>query len=355
MNINPRTSQTTLISNNPKASSNQLFSRSASSWFRGLAIIMVIASHYAEWWSWFTPSEGNVELFRTALTKLGEYGVAVFFLFSGYGLVKSIGSRRMNSHFIWKRILSTYIPYLAVVGVIELLSEGFTSTEDIWDYLSGHDYWFMVVLFILYIGFILIWSLTVNPHLRVILFAAFTAAYCWYLYQNGEHGFWYVSNPAFPLGIMLATYENSLPRIISRLRIVFLSLSAIGMAFFARFGLFPDTIASLTDDQKIWLQIGAVLVWTLLIVFAASAMRRCDPILIRLGKDSLYLYLTHTFIFMRCVNHFTEQSLTERFVISAVLTVVVSVSASLIVAAVTKLCGMLLEKLTSKTVESQKS
>ena len=38
---------------------NVLFTKEASAWFKWAAIVMVIASHYAEWWSWFTVEEGT--------------------------------------------------------------------------------------------------------------------------------------------------------------------------------------------------------------------------------------------------------------------------------------------------------
>ena len=56
---------------------------------RGIGILMVIASHYAEWY-------GDVlqnETLQYALTRLGCYGVDIFFLVSGYGLVKSAGKK----------------------------------------------------------------------------------------------------------------------------------------------------------------------------------------------------------------------------------------------------------------------
>jgi len=59
----------------------QLMPKKETDWFRGIAVIMVVVSHYAEWWSWFAPMEGNAEIFRLALTKLGVYGVDIFFLF----------------------------------------------------------------------------------------------------------------------------------------------------------------------------------------------------------------------------------------------------------------------------------
>ena len=49
-----------------------------------------------------------------------------------------------------------------------------------------------------------------------------------------------------------------------------------------------------------------------------------------LGRSSLYIYLTHTYIFMWCVN-FLDLELWMRFLISGVVTVAVSVGCRLVI------------------------
>lgn len=49
-----------------------------------------------------------------------------------------------------------------------------------------------------------------------------------------------------------------------------------------------------------------------------------------LGRHSLYIYLTHTYIFMWCVNHL-EWDTVWRFLISALATVVISVLCSALI------------------------
>ena len=67
-----------------------LLPKRETNWFRGIAALMVILSHYAEWWTWFTPVEGDGAVFQLAFTKLGIYGVDIFFLLSGYAMVISL-------------------------------------------------------------------------------------------------------------------------------------------------------------------------------------------------------------------------------------------------------------------------
>ncbi|MBR2951089.1 MAG: acyltransferase [Lachnospiraceae bacterium] len=301
----------------------QLFTKKASLWFRGLAILMVIASHYAEWWEWFTKSEGHTELWRQAISSLGPYGVAIFFLFSGYGLVCSAGNGPMTFAFIRKRVLASYLPYLIVVGIIEAISDGFVSLHDFGDYLSGHDYWFMVILFLFYIVFIAVWAIPANKHIHAVLFTLFTLGISIYYYRDGSHSFWFISNPAFAVGVLLALYEPFFKKWLKRTRSPMLVLLTAGMAVSIYYALFSAAPSLWTPEKTINTELAAVFVFTLLVVYLASDLRYFDPLLPFLGKYSLYLYLTHQFIFMRVINTL-DCSFALRFVAAAVITLAVS-------------------------------
>lgn len=182
-------------------SKNVIFSKEASLWFKGIAIIMVILSHYAEWWEWFFKEEGTVELIRDGISRFGPYGVAIFLLFSGYGLSKSAGDKRINGRFVLKRILGVYVPYLVIVVLIEMLSGGFESMNDVLDIFYGQNFWYMTVMFSLYIAFMLIFFVFENRHIRAILITGFTIWYSYSLYMDGKYDFWYISNAAFAIGV----------------------------------------------------------------------------------------------------------------------------------------------------------
>lgn len=302
------------------SSSVQLMSKRETNWFRGIAAVMIVLSHYAEWWNWFTPTEGNAEVFRLALTKLGVYGVDIFFLFSGYAMVKSLGQERMYPGFVWKRIKNVYIPYFIVVGIIELLSGGFSSARDFWNFASGYDYWYMAVLFVFYIGFIAVYTIMEGKGPRVVTFCIFTYIFSHVLYNKGMYDFWYMSNIAFAMGVIAGEYETSIKKTLDKMGIPILLVLAVGMLFVIRSGLEPK---GMEEEGQLWIQIGATLVWTLFIMTLAAKLRIKDKILAFIGEQSLYIYLTHTYIFMRCVNNFKLDYIWI-FVISAILTVAVS-------------------------------
>ncbi|MCH5248516.1 MAG: acyltransferase [Lachnospiraceae bacterium] len=355
-----------------KSDCKQFITRDTALTFRGIAAVMVILSHYAEWYSWFVQTEGNREIFRVALTKLGVYGVDVFFLLSGYAMVKSLGDKKINRDFIFKKIRNIYIPYLIITGVIELISGGFTSFHDFWLFASGYDYWFMNVLFVFYIGFIVIYALFKKTPLRIAAFGIFTYAYSYTMYKNGMYEFWYVSNITFVIGIITAECErifnnnrtdehkkfneyemisvtNSSVTIITHV-IYLIMIIALGIAMFfvVKSGLYGyEAISRFTKEQQIWLKIGATIIWTLLVLLLTIKWRIKEQLFSFLGKYSLYLYLTHTYIFMRVVNSrvFADISpdvntaLMAKFAISAVFTVIVSALCGIIITRLTKMMG----------------
>lgn len=309
---------------------DQLMNKRETDWFRGIAAVMVVLSHYAEWWEWFTPTEGNAEMFRVALSKLGVYGVDIFFLFSGYAMVHSLGQERMHAQFIWKRIRNVYIPYFFVVGIIELLSGGFTSLSDFWEFASGKDYWYMYVLFIFYIGFIAVYTIMGGKGPRSVVFCIFTYFFSYSLYRQEMRDFWFVSNIAFAIGVVAAEYEEPLKKAVKKAGTVMIVLLTIGMVFIIRSGLDENVTVGRSEEQLLRMEIGATVVWTLLILLLAAKLRIKEKVFAFLGKSSLYIYLTHTFIFMWLVNAL-KLSFALRFLISALVTVVISALCNLVI------------------------
>lgn len=306
-----------------------LFSRQASAWFKGLAIIMVVLSHFAEWWSWFQVTEGTAEIIRLGCTKMGPYGVAIFLLFSGYGLTKSAGEERIGIKFILKRFTGVYIPYVILVFLIEILSDGLHTWQDIVDILDGHDFWYMTVLFLLYIAFMVLWLAFKNKHLRAVGMILFTVVMSHRLYIMGEQDFWYLSNPAFALGVLLALYESIIMKIPAAvnymLTVVFAACS--GLAVYS--GLFVEHIWD-TPEAKIQSEMRAVFGFILFIVFLAANWKWYDVVLQFLGKYSLYIYISHTFIFMWVINH-VEYGMPVRFGLAAVAILAVSMGLGMLI------------------------
>ena len=304
---------------------------------------MVILSHFAEWWSWFYAEEGIRELVRYGISRFGPYGVAIFFLFSGYGLAKSAGDKRLGIKFISKRIVSVYVPYLIMVVMITLLSGGFEDREDVLDLFYGQDFWYMTVLFSFYLAFMTIWLVFNNCHIRAVLLTVFTYWYCNYLYTEGAQDFWFISNIAFATGALLALYEPVIKKMMDKVGIIFVLLFAAGSIAVVRSALYVEHVWEEPIDE-IRSRIFAVTIFTLFVASFAAVWKWYDPILPILGKYSLYFYLSHTFLFMWAINHF-EYEMSVNFAIAAVIILVVSVLVGSLIDLVVKPIVKLINKI----------
>lgn len=321
-----------------------LYSRRASTWFKGLGIIMIVLSHFAEWWSWFFTEEGTRELIRDGVSRFGPYGVAIFFLFSGYGLTKSAGDKRIDIRFVLKRILNVYIPYLVIVIAITLLSGGFDfeSAGDFRKFLYGDDFWYMTVLFSFYLAFMAIWFLFTDIHVRAVLMSVFTYWYSRHLYTTGEQDFWYISNIAFIIGVLFSLYEPYVKKVIDKLGIILTVLFGIGSGMVVHAALYTEKVWE-TPYEEAWSRISAVIIFTLFIACLAAVWKWYDPVIPVLGSYSLYFYLTHTFLFMWAVNNI-EEDMKVRILIAAGLIAMVSIVMGIIMDILLKPLQNLLKK-----------
>lgn len=326
--------------------STNLFDRKASTWFKGLAIIMIVLSHFAEWWSWFFTEEGNREIIRDGISRMGPYGVAIFLLFSGYGLVKSAGAKRIDWRFVVKRILNVYIPYLVIVITINLLSGGLTfeSIEDFAEFLYGDDFWYMTVLFSFYLAFMAIWFIFKNTHIRAVLMSVFTYWYSNRLYVAGEYDFWYISNIAFAIGVLFALYEPYVKKAMDKVGIVFAIVFGAGSSWVVYRTLYTEQIFAEPIDE-IRCSIVAVTVFTLFVASFCAVWKWYDPVLPVFGDYSLYFYLTHTFLFMWTINNGDiHEEMKMRIFIAAGIIAVVSIVLGIIMDAWMKPVLKLLKK-----------
>ena len=201
----------------------ELFSRRISYALRGIAILMVMASHYGEWYA----EPIGIPALSRFLMGLGRYGVDIFFLMSGYAMAKSAAAGSVTAKnaeaeypaaedrrkgkpgwaFWIKRLRGTYIPYLILAGIIEICAGGAVTPARAVRYLLAQDYWFICNIMVLYLFFFAAFQFR---RLRIVLLTLLTAAFTVLLYASGRQDFWYVSNLAFPLGAACGLYEKRL-------------------------------------------------------------------------------------------------------------------------------------------------
>ena len=267
-----------------------MITKNTSYFFRGIAILMVIFSHYFEWGAEHV-ANAKVAHF---IASLGDWGVGIFFLMSGYALYLGYKDRKTDKEYLIKRFKNVYLPYIIIAAIIMIFAGELTDLKAIIRLITGADYWFMVILFIIYIAFYLVGKLP--EHYKVFIMTVFIIDLSLWFVVKDYREFWYTANWAFALGMIICKYEGR--------------------------------IGAVKNGFKIDIK-----------DFAFSF----------LGRISLYIYLLHAFIYFRVVNFpaVTESGMSWylQLVIALAVTVAVAFAAE-------KVIGLLTGKLIKKKTQN---
>ncbi len=280
--------------------------------FRGIAILMVIASHFAGGMY----EESFNEALRQWISTWGVYGVDIFFLLSGYGLVKSYQKNGIDKRFVLKRFLNSYVPYILIVCFFALIDRSIDSPRALINLIIGYDYWFMCVLFAFYIMFMVFYRI---GKVKEVLISVGVIAFTYMLRAKGFSPFWELSNGAFLIGIYAATLEEKFGEK-AREFIIKTNLAFMGFALMiicAFWHVFSETFASHMTASMMF----TVMTLGLCVQFKAGGI-----ILPTLGRYSLYIYLLHSRIFWKFVAYKDEWSYLKGAVIAGLIVLFVSVA-----------------------------
>lgn len=254
-----------------------------SKMFRGIAILMVMISHYA-WFLFTDPLQENLKLF---VASWGVYGVDIFLVLSGYGLAKSADSKGIDGVFVLKRFTSTYLPYFLIIGFFNVIDKAFTCKEDVIRFIIAEDYWYLAVMFVLYIMFMIFGKM--GRYRDILLFVG-VVAFSVFLWKRGMQDFWVLSNGAFLLGV----YAESLEKRFGDKVKTFVKKSWLPLVAFAMTLLF-GFIFSRTG--RMWAEVTRSLCFSLTALTLCICIKGRGVILPVLGRFSLYVYLLHMWLF----------------------------------------------------------
>ena len=295
-----------------------MISKSVSKWMRGIAILMVIASHYAAW-MFVAPRYPGV---RDFVMTLGVYGVDVFFAMSGYGLVKSAKKSGINGHFVWNRFKGSYLPYFLLVGIMMLADGKFHDFHDVFSFLTGQDYWFMAVLFVSYILFMVCYK--IGKWKELTLFVTLSL-FTYFLYVKDYPYFWIVSNLTFFAGVLLATVEQRFQTVKSQCILLGAGMAGT-VCFYLWFRSFHLPFMN-TSKEVILIEIFLSVFFAVTVMAAAMLLsheklkRMKMRVFSMLGTCSLFIYLLHTRLFYLLIFKFKKTPYLARVVLIAFVTV----------------------------------
>ncbi|MCH5249881.1 MAG: acyltransferase [Lachnospiraceae bacterium] len=263
-------------------------SKDTSELIKAVAMFLVVIAHYSQWY--VTQADSNIML--TLMTKLGRYGVAMFFAISGYGLVSS-ASKGLDLSYFKKRFLNVYFPYIIIRFVIRLLTESEWGVRAVCSWLTGFDEWFIFVILIFYVIFYFGWKYSRHKILAitagVLLVSVLLAFFV-------DEDVWYASNLSFVVGIVFKVYEDKIVEFLSKYRVI--GYIVLGMGFAICAVIYMSMAQS---HQVIYLifKVLASVLWALLClcIFAVYKMTSGIKLHINsLGRFSLECYLLHRFI-----------------------------------------------------------
>lgn len=289
---------------------------------RGIALLMVVGSHYALWMF----NESLHPAFREFVMGWGVFGVDIFFMVSGYGLVKSTRKNGINGEFVVKRLIGTYLPYLLMVLVCYGLDNGVPQGNDLHRLFTGYDYWYLYVQFAFYMIFALCYLM---PQYRLVAVTIAVIIYTYCLWAEGRQDFWQLSNMAFLIGIYLAEAEYKWEGIWKKTtnRVVLPLVGVVGTAIFAYF---------FKQHGGISLELMRSLFFTIAVAGIAINVKGFGVVLCSLGTYSLYIYVLHTRFFWKFVMMNEEWTYFKRTIFAFVLTVIICIPLGYIIDGIMK-------------------
>ena len=293
-------------------------SKNLSLALRGIAILIVIASHYAEW-MYVEPAH---PVAASMIKTWGPPGVDIFFLLSGYGLYKS-AKRGVDATFIRKRFTGMYLPYLIIAALINVYSGAWKeiSTRFVIDYLTAAEFWYIRVLAVFYLIFIA--SSLFLRHFSPIGVCLGVLVYSIYLFQTGHYDFWILSNAAFPLGVCAAALEEKLPEFFeeksAQLGILAVGLTGAVIAFFVMQKNGGSGVEE-SFSAELWMN-----VFIAVSVYGAALLIKDykAPVLPAIGRQSLYIYLLHSVMFYALIFRLEHMGYAPANIITALITIAV--------------------------------
>jgi len=190
--------------------SNPLSLKNSNS-IKGLAAVVVVLHHISQ----RIDNLGALFLFKY----IGYLSVALFFFYSGYGLMKSYDSKENYLNGFWiNRMPKIIIPFLLsnvlfVIVRIALLDSKY-STYDIFNYIFGIKLidgykWYIIATIIFYSGFYFMFKYLKRNKAMLGIFFLITG-YCLICRRLGNGEWWYNATYCFFIGILFGAYYKSI-------------------------------------------------------------------------------------------------------------------------------------------------
>lgn len=257
--------------------------------FRGVFALVVVFHHLAQ-----RTSSGV--LFHQ-FTHVGYLAVAVFFFYSGYGLMKKhMISPRYYEKFLLKRIPSVLFPYIVITAVFWLYYAGtgkvYSAKQMISAFLKGAPIvsfsWYIIAILLFYLCFWLLMLLFRERYDLMIISACFMyILYVLFCHRLGYGSYWYNAAFAFAVGMFWAYKESDISKLLEK----FFPIFAVATILFEVVCILGIYIVEMSVIRLV-LQVSSACLFSIIVVLFSMKFRIRSKIAHFFGTISLELYMT---------------------------------------------------------------
>lgn len=275
-----------------RTSKETLLEKEDTQYMRGVAAWLVVMAHYTVNIKGVISTDIFGKTFSFVMGQLGGMGVLVFFFVSGYGIYASYDSKKLGWDFLWKRVKSVWLPYLAVNVTLHFMQFAIDGVygfgpKSVLSILLAEDYWFVHVIMLQYLAFFIVEKWLDARKIVVYSFiidAIFTVIF---IYEGRTDG-WFNALWLFTFGMACAKYQE-------RIQVLFDKAFKITIIMcIVLFGVTGLIFAA--NKGKWWANPFKTGGGVFLCAGICGILRIITPsskIMQYFGKRSLYLYIVH--------------------------------------------------------------
>lgn len=229
---------------------------------------------------------------------IGYLMVAVFFFYSGYGLIYSLENKEnYMKHFFKSRISRLVIPYavsLIIYTTVKSIFDGFNILTVINSYINGEpivsNSWFIITLLILYLLFWFSFGIIKNKRASWIVFTALFAVLC----LNFKFAYWSPTIICFLVGMIWSSKKETIDEQLLKYNIQYIFILLI---CFSVFFILRSKFNSFIFD--VLCRVLCSVFFSSLIICLQTRFSIGNRMLKFISKISLEIYLYHgLFIFL---------------------------------------------------------
>lgn len=268
---------------------DDFFSQQHTTPIKGIFTVLILYSHIRGYIT-MTDSWATIS-YNAVLDHLGQLIVAIFFFYSGFGIWESFKRKPdyVNS-FFKKRFLKTLLHFDIAVAffiLVQLIVPITYTTKQYflcwigWESV-GNSNWFIFVILALYIIALISMRLQKSIGRGAILSIGLLTAVLWIWLRilMNQPSWWVDTMAAFPLGVVVSNYKNSIMRLLGKRRAPYIVLGAAIVLFSAAYMRFGIDIYG-----------GVTCLFCCVVVLFSSVVTIGNPALIWLGKNAFTVYI----------------------------------------------------------------